>query len=70
MSSIRTWGLKLRSSPLPTWRTKLSLNSDLEDEITSDIHDGIGMAQEEIEMAQDEMEMAQDEIGVQIGPGG
>ena len=36
-------------------------NSDLEDEITSDLQDEIGMAQ-------DQSEMAQDAIGILIAP--
>ena len=55
--------MKLTSSPIRTWRTKLILNSDLEDEITSDLQDEIGITQ-------DEIEMAQDEIGGPFGPGG
>eukprot|EP00663_Eupelagonemidae_sp_cell21sb_P010948 gene10948-biopygen8995 len=66
------------TKPLRTWRTKLSLNSSLEDEIAhtairtwrtklslnSDLEDEITSdLQDEIGMPQDEIEMAQDEIG-------
>ena len=70
MSLISILEAEIAHMAIRTWRMKLSLNSDLEDEITSDLQDEIGMAQDEIEMAQDEIEMAQDEIEIRIGPGG
>ena len=41
----------------------MNINSSLEDEITSDLQDEIGILQ-------DEIEVAQDEIGTPFEPGG
>ena len=50
--------------PLRTSRTKLDPNSDLEDEITSDLEDEIGIPRTKLRIAQDEIGISQDEIEI------
>ena len=45
----------------------MNLDSDLEDEITSDLQDGIGFLEHEIGIPQDEIGTPQNEIGMLPG---
>ena len=55
--------MKSSRTKLRITRSKLRFNSDLEDEITSDLQD-------EIEIPRTKLRFAQDEIEIHFGPGG